>query len=165
MLVALIVGALDTAARENPTPEHLLLMLNERLCERGYATATCLAMKITAEGHVTIANAGHLPPYLNGREMEMEGALPLGTLPGMDYTAMCVQLNEGDSVVLMTDGVVEAQDEKGTLLGFDRIGEMIARQASAREVADAAQQHGQEDDILVLCLQRTAIGKLQAAAA
>lgn len=165
MLVALIIGAVDAAAREHPDPEHLLMTLNDRLCERGYATATCLVMKITADGLVSIANAGHLPPYLNGRELEMEGALPLGTLAGLDYTTTQLQMNPGDSLVLMTDGVVEAQDEHGALLGFERIGAMIAARASVHDVADAAARFGQEDDILVLRVERTAVGVLAPAAA
>ncbi len=155
MLVALLVGAIDTAARDDPHPASLLSTINERLCERGYATATCLVMKIEADGLLTIANAGHLPPYLNGEELTMEGALPLGTLPGMDYGSFAYELDEGDTLMLMTDGVVEAQDERGTLFGFERIGALVANHASATEIADAAQRFGQEDDILVLRVERT----------
>ncbi len=165
MLVALIVGAFDAAAREDPTPEHLLATLNDRLCERAFATATCLVMRITADGYTSIANAGHLPPYLNGHELAMEGALPLGTMAGLDYTMTHVQLQQGDSLVLLTDGVVEATDEHGHLLGFDRVGAMIAGNASVREVADAAAAFGQEDDILVLGVRRTAAGRITTAAA
>ena len=166
MLVALIVGAADAAAKENSAPEHLLRTLNERLCERGYATATCLAMRITADGWTSIANAGHLPPYLNGQELAMEGALPLGTLAGLDFTMTQMRLQTGDRLMLMTDGVVEAQDEKGELLGFERVAAMVAQNASVREVADAAARFGQEDDILVLRIERTAdTGRMQTAAA
>ncbi len=165
MLVALIVGAFDAAAREDPAPEHLLATLNDRLCERGYATATCLVMRITADGYTSIANAGHLPPYLNGRELEMEGALPLGTLSGLDYTMTHLQLQQGDTLMLLTDGVVEAQDEDGHLLGFERVAAMIADNASVHDVADAASAFGQEDDILVLGVRRTAAGVLATAAA
>ncbi len=155
MLVALLVGAIDTAAKDDPHPASLLCTINERLCERGYATATCLVMKIAADGFLSIANAGHLPPYLNGRELEMEGALPLGTLSGMEYSLFEYELDDGDTLMLMTDGVVEAQDEHGTLFGFERIGALVAGHASATEIADAAQKFGQEDDILVLRVERT----------
>ncbi len=165
MLVALIVGAIDAAAHKDPDPERLLANLNDRLCERGYATATCLAMKITADGFCSIVNAGHLPPYLNGEELAMEGALPLGTLPGVDYTTAHLQLREHDSLMLLTDGVVEAQDAEGRMFGFERIGSMIAGRATVHEVADAAERFGQEDDILVLRLERTARAPSQASAA
>ena len=166
MLVALIVGAADAAARENSAPEHLLRTLNDRLCERGYATATCLAMRITADGFTSIANAGHLPPYLNGQELPMEGALPLGTIAGLDFAMTQLRLQDGDKLMLMTDGVVEAQDEKGELLGFERVAAMVAQDAGVHEVADAAAKFGQEDDILVLRIERTAdASMLQTAAA
>ncbi len=164
MLVALIVGAIDTAAKQDPHPARLISTINERLCERGYATATCLAIRIRDDGLLTAANAGHLSPYINGQELEMQGALPLGALSGMTYETVEYQLKEGDTITLMTDGVVEAQDEHGKLFGFDRISEMVSRQASARAIADAAQNFGQEDDILVLRIERTSRHALRAAA-
>ena len=54
----------------------------------------------------------------------------------------------------MSDGVVEAQDEDGTLFGFDRVGELLQQHSSSTRIADLAQQFGQEDDILVLQLRR-----------
>ena len=158
MLVALIVGAIDTVAKEVPDPVYLLQTLNDRLCERGYATATCLVMKIGTDGRVSTVNAGHLPPFLNGVELETEGALPLGTLPGMEYTPLRFCLQDGDVLMLMTDGIVEAQNAEGKLFGFERAGEMIRGRASPAEIANAAQHFGQEDDILILQLERVAAG-------
>ena len=154
MLVALLVGAID-AAKDDQAPGLLLERLNESLCERGYASATCLAMRISEDGSVAIANAGHMPPYWNGEELVMEGSLPLGMLPGTRYDTEHFQLTEGDTLVLMTDGVVEAQNKEGHLFGFDRLGELVARHASAAQIAEAAQHFGQEDDILVLRVERT----------
>jgi serine phosphatase RsbU (regulator of sigma subunit) len=54
----------------------------------------------------------------------------------------------------MSDGIVEAQDADGNLFGFERISELLQRHASANEIADLAQNFGQEDDILVLQVQR-----------
>lgn len=155
MLVALIVGAIDLAARQSVSPAQLLSMLNGRLCARGYATATCLVLRIQADGSVLLTNAGHLPPYLNGKEIDMDGALPLGTLPDADCTEVAFQLQAGDTLTLFTDGVVEAQDKQGKLFGFDRMSAMIAEHCSPSQIADAAQNFGQEDDILVLRLKRT----------
>ena len=157
MLVALIVGAVNTAAKEFDDPASLLQALNDRLCEQGYATATCLVMRIAKSGFVTLANAGHLPPFLNGKELGTDGALPLGTLEGVEYNPLQFQLEEGDSLMLMTDGIVEAQNEEGALCGFDRTLEMIAGRASTSEIATAAQHFGQEDDILILRLERVPV--------
>jgi hypothetical protein len=80
MLVALLVGAIRTSAQFDPDPLIVLKVLNQRLCGRSHAAATCLALRIAADGEATLANAGHLPPYLNGQPVEIEGSLPLGMI-------------------------------------------------------------------------------------
>jgi hypothetical protein len=69
------VGAIRNQAETSLEPLSLLQSLNRRLLGRGQANATCLALRNASDGLVTLANAGHLPPYVNGREMSMEGAL------------------------------------------------------------------------------------------
>ena len=156
MLVALIVGILQTAVRDDPDPVAVLHTLNERLCERTHSSATCLAMRITPNGDVMIANAGHLPPYRNGREIEMEGAFPLGIVPGLQFSIARFKLENRDRLVLISDGVAEAQNSSGELFGFDRVSTMLREPISAAALASAAQQFGQEDDILVLRVERRA---------
>lgn len=155
MLVALIVGAIRTEVGHGVQPELILLAVNNQLCERKHASATCVMLRIDPDGTVTLANAGHLAPYLNGKEMEMEGALPLGVIEGMDFPVMTFRLAEGDTLTLMSDGIAEAQNTAGALFGFDRVHELMSRQISAEELATEAQNFGQEDDILVLTIQRT----------
>lgn len=154
MLATLIVGAIRTAASFTTDPEKILLLMNERMHGRGLAT--CLALRIERDGHVALANAGHLPPYLNGTELEMEGALPLGAIPGITIPVLHFKLAEGDALMLMTDGVAEAQDAAGRLFGFERIGEMLRKGVAAAELATAAQLFGQEDDITVLSVRSVA---------
>jgi len=57
-------------------------------------------------------------------------------------------------LVLMSDGVVEARSTSGQLLGFDRLAALTRK--PAHEIADTARRFGQEDDITVLTLARTA---------
>jgi hypothetical protein len=155
MLVALLVGAIRTAARFNPDPAAVLGELNQRLMGRGDATATCLAMRIDASGSVTLANSGHVPPYLNGELAQMEGALPLGVVEEAKCSVTCFVLKPHDRLVLVSDGILEATDTDGQLFGFDRIHELMGSGASAVEVADAAEKFGQEDDISVISITRT----------
>jgi len=86
----------------------------------------------------------------------MEGALPLGAIPGIDFPVLQFNLKEGDALMLMTDGVAEAQDAEGHLFGFDRVAEMLRKDVAAATLATAAQAFGQEDDITVLTIARTA---------
>jgi phosphoserine phosphatase RsbU/P len=154
MLAALIVGAIRTAAQFTTDPTRILSLLNERMQGRGLAT--CLALRIEKDGSAALANAGHLPPYLNGQELAMEGALPLGAIQGIDFPVLHFRLGEGDALMLMTDGVAEAQDADGQLFGFDRIGQMLRKGTAAAALASAAQAFGQEDDITVLTVERPA---------
>jgi len=152
MLATLIVGAVRTAAEFTSDPRRILALLNQRLCGRGFVT--CLALRIEQDGSATLVNAGHLPPYLNGKEMSVDGTLPLGAVPGMQFPALRFTLDPGDSLLLMTDGVVEAQNAQGELFGFDRIAVHLGSGAGGAALAAAAQAFGQEDDITVLSLTR-----------
>jgi hypothetical protein len=154
MLATLIVGAIRTAASFTNDPRQILSLLNERMHGRGLAT--CLALRIGSDGDAALANAGHLPPYLNGQELAVEGALPLGAAPGVDFPVLRFKLAQGDSLMLMTDGVAEAQDAAGHLFGFDRIDQMLRGGLAAAALATAAQNFGQEDDITVLTVARMA---------
>jgi hypothetical protein len=154
MLATLIVGGIRTAASFTTEPLRILSLLNERMQERGLAT--CVALQIQRDGSATLANAGHLPPYLNGQEMAMEGALPLGAVPGITFPVLRFKLAEGDVLMLMTDGVAEAQDAEGRLFGFERIAEMLRKGVAAAVLATAAQEFGQEDDITVLTVRSVA---------
>jgi hypothetical protein len=156
MLVALIVGAIRGALMHSTDPAQILYEVNEQLCERQHAIATCLILRIDPDGTGTIANAGQLSPYLNGTEIEMEGAFPIGIVPDGDFAITSFALQEGDNLFLMSDGVVEATAPDGALFGFERIAELLQRRASSAEIAIAAQQFGQEDDILVLQVRRNA---------
>ena len=157
MLVALLVGAIRTTSEVNFDPLLVLQVLNRRLLGRGEAHATCLSLRIGADGAVTLANAGHLPPYLNGQAIEMEGALPLGVLAGAEFTVTHFQLQENDRLVLASDGIVEAMDEQGRLFGFARVQQLLQDRLTAAEVAAAAQRFGQQDDISVIAMTRTAV--------
>ena len=163
MLVALLVGTIRTAVETSDEPAALLGTLNRRLMGRGNAQATCLAMRIEADGAVTLANAGHVAPYRNGEELPMEGALPLGVIEGAESSVMHFQLKQGDRLMLMSDGIAEATDANGRLFGFERVHELLRRAKSAAEIANAAQSFGQEDDISVISVTRTKA--LEAAAA
>ena len=156
MLVALLVGAIRTSAQFDPDPLAVLNVLNQRLWGRSQAFATCLALHIAADGEATLANAGHLPPYLNGQPVEIEGSLPLGMIEDPEFSVMRFSLADGDQLLLMSDGIAEATDVNGKLFGFERIRELLGESVSAAGLASAAQKFGQEDDISVITITRTA---------
>jgi serine phosphatase RsbU (regulator of sigma subunit) len=156
MLVALLVGAIRMAAEVNPEPLFVIRALNRRLLGRGEAHATCLAMRVAADGAVSLANAGHLPPYVNGQPIDLEGALPLGVIEDAEFSVARFQLQENDRLVVASDGIVEAMNEQGQLFGFARVQELLQARLSASELAATAQSFGQQDDISVIAVTRTA---------
>ncbi len=155
MLVALLVGAIRSSAETTEEPLKLLEALNRRLMGRGDAQATCLVMRIRSDGSVTLANAGHIAPYLNGEPVNVEGSLPLGMIEDAKFSELKFSLTGHDRLMLMSDGIVEARDTEGKLFGFGRVHELLSTSCSAAEVAFAAKQFGQEDDISVISVTRT----------
>ncbi len=155
MLVALLVGAIRSSAESTEEPLKLLEALNRRLMGRGDAQATCLAMRISSDGSVTLANAGHIAPYLNGEPVNVEGSLPLGMIADAKFSELKFRLSGHDRLMLMSDGIVEARDTEGKLFGFGRVHDLLSTSCSAAEVALAAKEFGQEDDISVISVTRT----------
>jgi serine phosphatase RsbU (regulator of sigma subunit) len=81
MTGTLAMGALRALAGEGLGPGAVLTRLNRQLTETGQeGFVTCLCARMSAQGEVTVANAGHLPPYQNGEELPLEPGLPLGWL-------------------------------------------------------------------------------------
>ena len=102
---------------------------------------------------MTIANAGHIPPYRNGEEMTVQGGLPLGIVEAGKYEETQFEIATGDRLTFVSDGVVEATNVNHELFGFART-QAISRQP-AHTIAEAAKTFGQEDDISVLSVTRT----------
>jgi phosphoserine phosphatase RsbU/P len=151
MTGALAIGALRTLAAENLGPARLLERLNlQILAAEDGGFVTCLCTRVTLEGVVTTANAGHLAPYRNGVEIALGAGLPLGLTADAEYTESTLQLFSGDTLTLLSDGVVEARNLSGELFGFDRTSAISLQ--SAQQIAEAARNFGQEDDITVLTL-------------
>ncbi len=155
MTGTLAMGALRALAKEGMGPAALLMRLNRQLAEtREEGFITCVCAQVSSQGKVTIANAGHLPPYRNGEEMTLEPDLPLGIAAEEQYREHDFRLEPGDQLTLLSDGVVEARDAHGALFGFERTRAISAGTAGA--IAQAALAYGQEDDITVLTLTRVA---------
>src|SRR5258708_1794271 len=156
MLVALLVGAIRSTAETTSDPVELLQALNRRLLGRNEAHATCLAFTISSDGVVALANAGHLPPYLNGEPVAMEGALPLGMVEGAEFSATRFLLQPNDRLVIASEGLAEAMNPEGQLFGFARVQKLVQDGKTAAELAKAIQVFGQEDDISIISLTRAA---------
>ncbi|MDR3754588.1 MAG: PP2C family protein-serine/threonine phosphatase [Terracidiphilus sp.] len=155
MTVSLLVGTVRTLAHYTQSPGDILAAMNQRMLARSHGGfTTCLVLRADPDGKLTIANAGHIAPYLGGKELPLENGLPLGLAAETAYHESIFQVTQGQQITLLTDGVVEARDKSGALFGFDRTAAISTE--TAESIARAAQHFGQDDDITVLTLLRTA---------
>lgn len=149
MRVAMILGALRRETSNNPGD--ILAGLNNVLIAQGqlgFTTACCI--RVSLSGEYTVANAGHVSPYVSGRELSTPPALPLGLVPDQIYPSINGKLGPSERLVLLSDGVLEARAPDGELYGFDRLASLTLEPAQL--IAETAQRFGQEDDISVLTL-------------
>jgi len=164
MLVSVLVGAIRGVAEYTSDPAELLANLNQRLIGRvSGSLSTALVARIFPDGTVALANAGHLPPYLDGREVEVPGALPLGAKSAVQYDTSRFQMPRGSRLTFYSDGIVEAQNAKGELFGFERSREISMEPVAA--IVEAAREFGQRDDVTVIAITRDAAAAREASPA
>ncbi|HEV2485461.1 MAG TPA: SpoIIE family protein phosphatase [Terracidiphilus sp.] len=152
MTVSAIMGAMRGCPSRSPA--EVLDYLNRVLYGQVDGFVTCCATLIAADGATTHANAGNPAPYRNGEEMGVESGVPLGIVAENCYRQIRSQIAPGDRLTFISDGVLEATSPAGELYGFERT-QAISNQP-ANSIAEAARQFGQEDDITVLSITRTA---------
>jgi hypothetical protein len=160
MAVSMILGMLRARSRSASDPARLLAEINGLLCgELQGGFATCIALRLEFDGACVVASAGHPAPFLNGQEMDIPGALPLGLVPIVEYEPTSFQFEPGDHLVLYTDGLLEARGRKSELFGFERLGKLLASRPDALTATDAAVRFGQDDDITVVTLSQSSVGQ------
>ena len=135
-------SVLRASAQRLVDPGAVLERVNEHLCpdmpEKMFVT--CLyGVLDPATGHFRFANAGHDLPYVKTADGSVElraRGMPLGLMTGMVYEEKETVLAPGDSLLLHSDGVVEAHDPAGEMFGFPRLKEAVARYPGGSELID-----------------------------
>lgn len=156
MTGVLAIGSLRTLAFEGLGPAAILKRLNAELVRASNGGfVTCFCGVLDDCGNLHFASAGHLAPFRNGREIEVDGTLPLGIDANAVYDENTLALSPGDHLTLLSDGVVEAKSAAGELFGFERTSQISSQ--TAQSIAEQAQRFGQTDDITVLTLNRLAL--------
>ena len=131
---------------------------------------TCLyGVLDPATGRLRYANAGHNPPYLHTGDGVVElraTGMPLGAMPGMTYEEKEATLGPGDTLLLHSDGLVEAHDPQRRMFGFPRLAGLVDGCPGGRELIELllGELNGftgpgweQEDDITLVTVQRAAV--------
>ncbi|HTP05660.1 MAG TPA: GAF domain-containing SpoIIE family protein phosphatase [Nitrospirota bacterium] len=124
-----------TLAFTEQSPVAALTKLNDLLAERSRRGmfATLLYIELDSRsGKMVISNAGHLPPIIKKADGSLmtiakAGGAPLGMLPGMMFRQETARLEGGDTVILYTDGIVEAMNAKEELYGYARFENLLKK--------------------------------------
>jgi sigma-B regulation protein RsbU (phosphoserine phosphatase) len=134
LMMAKVISDFRAAATRAAAPAAILADLNAGLAaqsRRGmFVTAACLDLD-AEEGRVAYADAGHLPLLWHRRQggavetFEPEGGPPLGIVPGAQYPEQHLALGPGDTLLLYTDGVVEARGPGAAPFGLGRMADVM----------------------------------------
>jgi serine phosphatase RsbU (regulator of sigma subunit) len=130
LLTTMLQGALS-AMSLGTDPAIVFNHVNKFLCSHAEIGryATMFFGILDQAGHLEFINAGHPSPILLRRgvaeEAFSEGSFPVGLVPEAEYTAVCLKLEPGDTMVLFSDGVTEAMDPEEELYGVPRLRELL----------------------------------------
>ena len=130
LLTTMLQGALS-AMSLGTDPAIVFNHVNKFLCSHAEIGryATMFFGILDQAGHLEFINAGHPSPILLRRgvaeEAFSEGSFPVGLVPEAEYTAVCLKLEPGDTMVLFSDGVTEAMDPAEELYGVPRLRELL----------------------------------------
>ncbi len=169
ILMAIANATLKTALDLDPDPEAVMQLLNRALFRTGdrraFMTLFYGLLDLEA-GELDYACAGHPFPLLRragGEILELgTGQLPLGMRPKVEIAPARVRLEEGDLLLLFSDGLPEAVNAAGEAFGFERLRTLFADAASPQRIHDrvliAFDQHrGTEaltDDLTLVVLAK-----------
>ncbi len=171
LVMAATRSVLRASAQRLVEPGEVLERVNEHLCPDMPAKmfVTCLyGVLEPATGRFRFANAGHDLPYVKTADGSVElraRGMPLGLMTGMRYEVNETVLAPGDTVLLHSDGVVEAHSPAGEMFGFPRLKDAVAEYPGGAELIDRVltdlRDHTgpdaeQEDDITMVTLARSA---------
>ena len=171
---ALVMSSVATAfnifTRTDPTPADLVRELNATLAPKTAPTkfVTLFAGVLDpATGRIEFTNAGHVPPLVissKGVETLKSTDLVVGLIATAQYRNQQTQLNPGDSLVLFTDGVTEAEDAEENQFGLNEVATLIEKmhRCDAVQILDAIQKRVEAhigdapagDDVTMLAFTR-----------
>lgn len=172
LLSSMILGCLDMQLRGGTKPADALNQLNKYLCEKSASNkfATLFLFHIEPGGAGEYISAGHDPAYVfrasSGEVEEVpSNNLLVGAFESITYRASPLVVGPGDVLVVYSDGLVEAEDADGGMLGRELVKEIIrieARRGAKHlesmlldAVAGFTRGHPQNDDITMLIVERT----------
>jgi serine phosphatase RsbU (regulator of sigma subunit)/anti-sigma regulatory factor (Ser/Thr protein kinase) len=182
LVMATTRSVLRAASEHHASPGKILAQANEMLCPDIPANmfVTCLYIILDPNsGKLSIANAGHNLPILHTCKGVLDlraTGMPLGLMPGMQYDDVEGELSPGDSLLVYSDGLVEAHNAQREMFGFRHLHDLVAGFEHAspeahgramittllKELAEfTGPDWEQEDDVTFVTLDRDPTANIQ----
>ncbi len=145
LFAALVSGIMRAAAAQAPEPAAMLGLLNDALQERKldsqYVTML-FALWNDENQTLQVANSGAVQPVFcrAGQPLSVKAeGFPLGMFPDVTYDELSVSAQPGDAIVFVSDGILDAENEKEEMYGEERLAELLcaSREMPASEIAEA----------------------------
>jgi serine phosphatase RsbU (regulator of sigma subunit) len=170
LLSSMILGCLQLRLQDGDRPDLALNRLNKFIHAKAAGRfATMFLCSLGPDGKGTYISAGHNPAYLYRASCKAideltSTSLVLGAFDFVTYEAVPVELQPGDVLVAYSDGLTEAENGSGEMLGEDRVKEIILKeaprganavqQALTSSVTEFTRGRDQSDDITIVIAQR-----------
>ena len=137
-----------------------------RVADEKYLTLAVLRYthSETGDAHVELVNGGHVSPLViraDGRiETIMDGDMPVGLFDFASFHAIPIALAVGDRILLLSDGISEAENVDGIQFGLPRVEDHVMQSDPVAALFSALDQFCQgtrpQDDQTILSIHRTA---------
>ena len=166
LLMAVMRSMFRSEARRGDSAAEIVETMNRNLCDE-FAGNDFVTMFVGIldlnSGRLDYCNAGHEPPFVSGQLLEIRRNLPVGALSDWNYEGQQAQLKPGDMLFLYTDGLSEAKNSNGELLGRKRVNRFANEHSTGTaqqlvELMEAEVHHHagdaeQSDDITMLAIK------------
>ncbi len=136
LLSSMVLGALSMEFRSATQPEEVLNRANQLLCEKSldFQFVTLFLFLLSPDGAGQFISAGHNPAYLfrasTGKiEKLVSGLYVLGMFDFASYQSSALHLGKGDILVVYSDGLTDAQNQREEMFGEKRLRSLIRQDA------------------------------------
>jgi len=171
LLSSMVLGSLSMEFHSRTQPQEVLNRVNQLLCEKSlpYQFVTLFLFLLSPDGVGQFVSAGHNPAYLfrcvTGKIEELESnANVLGLFDTASYESGAFHLDKGDTLVVYSDGLPDAQNPRQEMFGEERLLELIRQEAPSgshtleqkllNDIAEFTQGMPQTDDITFVVVEK-----------
>lgn len=138
LLAQTLQGMVYAQLLSNLPLDEIAHALNRYICARAINKyATLVILRLHRSGRLEYVNCGHVHPLLKtpqGIQSLSESEMPVGLIANAQYKTQTVQLEPATRLLLISDGVTEAEDEAGEFFGDERLEDALARSSNLEDI-------------------------------